>query len=173
MAGTIGKLKPASFRHLDVFRCSLCGKDYDTFDDFLNHRTNAKNHLHVPYDAENEKAFCCGICQRPWNQPRKALACAVFGHNPEKLYDSMFIHACPVCPENSLPFHSLAAVGRHWAVKHPDRIIPPFYATGKDQLPSIKITADEMSSTTEIMAKENPALILGTKQISYFYLSFM
>lgn len=156
-------LKPATFQNLDVFRCFLCRKDFNTFNDFLVHRTTIKLHAGVEYDSEREKSFLCGICQRPWNQPRKALACAVYGHDASKLHECMFIQRCPHCPETHFGFHSLAAVGRHWALNHPDKKLPQFLykSVGKDILPSIKVSEKQASLVTDAMVQANPKLILG------------
>lgn len=139
--------KASIFKHLDMYRCYICRTDYDSKELFLYHRRI--EHKDTFYNPCIEKPFACGICGRPWNQPRKALACAVYGHDPSIIAEGMFCHSCPMCRDESLGYHNLKAVARHWQLSHSEKPIPPFLLKvqedSREFLPQIKLTNEEFA----------------------------
>lgn len=117
---------PSNSKSLNCYKCLVCGKDnFTRYDTFLLHRKQV--HKEIQYDKEKEKPFGCGVCQRPYDFRSQAMVCAVLGHDPKILLQTMFRHKCPACPPGNLGFHNFASIRTHWVNAHEAIPMPTMY----------------------------------------------
>ncbi|CAL8111528.1 unnamed protein product [Orchesella dallaii] len=148
------------------FKCRYCGRNYMAFSELNNHRHKRHRNIPIPDNREIEKPFGCGICGKPFYLQEQAMVCAILAHDPTTLYNAMFKHKCPECPEERFGFHNLLTLRKHWQDEHPHQSLPVelrrgMYQEVKDTLPSVTIDKKKSRDIREngTNVKEYPLVV--------------